>query len=261
MEIIPVEKSTDPRRINETAPILVAHQPEFLPYLGNIAKAAMGDVYVLLDTVQFEKQHWQSRNRIRVNSPDGWQWLIIQLKAVGNHMMNTNEVILDGDFWKKKHLKAIQMAYSKAPHFKPVFEELSEVYNRKHTCLVEFLVDLIRFAFGKFDIKTPVYLTSELLARGYDLEGKKSEHLVKISRCFDTKTFLFGRDGATYVDRDIFAGAGIIPVFQDFHHPEYKQVHDGPFQPYMSFIDLLFNHAPEAINILGTCGYTHLEGQ
>ncbi len=46
MEIIPVETSKDPRRIAETAPILVAHQPEFLPYLGNIAKATMGDVYV-----------------------------------------------------------------------------------------------------------------------------------------------------------------------------------------------------------------------
>ena len=255
MEIIPVETSRDPRRIPEQAPILVAHQPEFLPYLGNVAKATMGDVYVLLDTVQFEKQHWQSRNRIRVNSPDGWQWLIIQLKAVGNHMMNTNEVLLDGDFWKKKHLKAIQMAYSKAPYFKPVFDELSEVYNRNHVYLVEFLVDLIKYAFHKFDIHTPVYLSSDLATRGYDLEGKKSEHLARISQCFAAKTFLFGRDGATYVDRDLFATAGIVPVFQDFHHPEYAQIHSGPFQPYMSFIDLLFNNEPEAKNILGSCGY------
>jgi hypothetical protein len=256
MEIIPVEISKDPRRIAETAPILVAHQPEFLPYLGNIAKATMGDVYVLLDTVQFEKQHWQSRNRIRVNSPEGWQWLIIQLKAVGNHMMNTNEVLLDGDFWKNKHLKAIQMSYSKSPCFKTVFAELSEVYNRKHVYLVDFLVDLIQYAFTKFDIHTPVYRSSELAARGYDLEGKKSEHLVNISRCFAAKTFLFGRDGATYADRELFSAAGILPVFQDFHHPEYSQVHPGPFQPYMSFIDLLFNHEPDARNILGKCGYT-----
>ena len=38
------------------SPILVAHQPEYFPWLGFISKARMGDVYYILDTVQYIKE-------------------------------------------------------------------------------------------------------------------------------------------------------------------------------------------------------------
>ena len=51
-----IKKSKDWRRADLPEPILVAHQPEFLPWLSYISKATMGDVYFILDTVQFEKE-------------------------------------------------------------------------------------------------------------------------------------------------------------------------------------------------------------
>ncbi len=248
--------SQDKRRIPLEGTIMVAHQPEFLPYLGNISKATMGDVYVILDELQYVKQHWQSRNKIRINGGEGWQWLIIPLKVVHKHILPTNEVVIDGDFWKKKHLKSIQMSYSKAPYMKEIFPEIVEIYERKHELLVEFLVDLIHYAFKKFKVNIPVYRSSELNEMGYSLEGKKSEYLIQISQVFGAKTFIFGRDGKEYYDPTIFTENGMLPVFQDFQHPVYSQIHSGEFIPYMSFIDLLFNHGPESIEILGKSNYT-----
>ena len=47
------------------SPILLAHQPEYFPWLGFIAKAQLADIYYLVDTVQYMKEHWHSRNKIR----------------------------------------------------------------------------------------------------------------------------------------------------------------------------------------------------
>ena len=65
---IKIKKSKDWRRADLSEPILVAHQPEFLPWLSYISKATMGDVYFILDTVQFEKEGFQNRNKIRIKN-------------------------------------------------------------------------------------------------------------------------------------------------------------------------------------------------
>ncbi|MCG2700275.1 WbqC family protein, partial [Candidatus Parcubacteria bacterium] len=56
--------------------ILVGHQPEYLPYLGFFYKVAKADKFVFVDHVQFQKEGFQNRNRIRTGlGLDGWTWL------------------------------------------------------------------------------------------------------------------------------------------------------------------------------------------
>ena len=66
--------SNDKRRLDVPGIILTAHQPEFLPWLGYISKAAMADVYFILDTVQYVKDVFQNRNKIRVKQGDRRCW-------------------------------------------------------------------------------------------------------------------------------------------------------------------------------------------
>lgn len=40
-------------------------QPTYLPWLGYFDLVDQVDMFVVLDTVQFEKQSWQQRNRIK----------------------------------------------------------------------------------------------------------------------------------------------------------------------------------------------------
>jgi hypothetical protein len=58
--------------------VLAAHQPQYLPWLGFFDKLAQADVFVLLDTVQFKKNEWQNRNRIK--GPTGPQWLTVPVR-------------------------------------------------------------------------------------------------------------------------------------------------------------------------------------
>ena len=41
------------------------HQPQFLPWLGYLDKIDQADLFIALDSVQFKKNEWQNRNRIR----------------------------------------------------------------------------------------------------------------------------------------------------------------------------------------------------
>jgi hypothetical protein len=254
MNPIPIIRSEDPRRLPLEGIILVAHQPECFPYLGNISKATMGDVYFLLDTVQFVKEHWQNKNRIRISGGQGWQWLSVPVKGVKKHFIQTDKVEIDGDFWKKKHLKAIQLSYQRTPYFDEIFSEISAIYSNEHVLLVDFLLDIIYFAFRKFNINIPVYRTSELIKLGYIIEGKKSDLVINMCRVVDADVFVFGRDGRTYIDKEVFLNNRIKFVFQEYLHPVYSQMH-GEFLSHMSFFDLLFNYGPNAIKILGKSTY------
>ena len=59
--------------------IVAAHQPHYLPWLGYLAKWAAADLFVFLDTVQYEKNGWQNRNRIKTS--EGARWLSVPVRA------------------------------------------------------------------------------------------------------------------------------------------------------------------------------------
>src|SRR2546422_6018488 len=54
---------------------LFRSQPQYLPWLGFFDKMDRVDRFVLLDSVQYKKNEWQNRNRIRTAT--GWQWLTV----------------------------------------------------------------------------------------------------------------------------------------------------------------------------------------
>ena len=52
--------------------ILSAHQPSYLPWLGYLDKMAKADVFVVMDDLQYEKENFQNRNRVKLNNGAGW---------------------------------------------------------------------------------------------------------------------------------------------------------------------------------------------
>ena len=163
--------------------------------------------------------------------------------------MNWQEVKIDNTKnWKRKHLNSIHMSYSRAPYFKEVYSEIESIYNNFNgDKLIDFLMKFIKYGHKKFNIHTPVYQTSKLIEMGYDLTGQKSDLILNMCKVINAKTFIFGSFGREYIEKDKFDK--IQYRFQNFKHPEYKQMH-GDFISHMSFIDLLFNYGDDAVNIL-----------
>ena len=249
-----IQKSNDHRRANLPGRILVAHQAEFMPWLGFISKAAMGDIYLILDETQFKKKYFENRNKIRYSNSDGWIWLNIPVKNK-NALPNMMDVEIADNNWKNKHLKAIQLSYSKAPFFNeyfPIIENLYlDFYGNK---LVEFNIKIINLAFKLFEIKAPIFRVSELIKNGYKISGSGTELVISLCKAVNADNLVAGISGKDYLDINKFNKNNVGVVFQDFKHPNYNQLH-GEFIPYMSFLDVLFNYGDEAVHLLPKSNY------
>src|SRR5579864_441684 len=100
-------------------------QPTYLPWIGYFDLMDQVDTFVLLDTVQFEKQSWQQRNRIK--TPTGLQWLTVPIAFRGRFGQKICEVeIRDGNFGRM-HLRAIELNYSRGRFFRDFFPDISAI--------------------------------------------------------------------------------------------------------------------------------------
>jgi len=240
--------SNDLRRLQIDGCILSAHQPEFLPWLGYISKASMADVYFILDHIQFGKELFQNRNKIRIKSDRGWQWLTVPVRNTKKHLINWKDVKIDNtQNWKQKHLNSIKYSYSKTKYFDKIYNEIEKIYLKKYTFMIDLNTVFMKYAFKQFDINIPIYKTSELIAQGYNIKGQKSDLIINLCKIVNAKTFIFGSYGRDYIEKEKFVKNNIVYLFQNFEHPVYKQYH-GNMISNMCFLDYLFNCGTKEVN-------------
>lgn len=224
--------------------ILTAHQPSYLPWLGLFSKINQSDTFVFLDTVQFAKWDWSSRNKIR--TPEGWIWLTVPVQSGGKHGQIFTQVKIDNSQkWKKKHLKAIKMSYSRAPFFENYYDFFEDVYEREWTYLTELDEYITRHLIDTLGIKVNFVKASDSLI----LEGKKSSLVLDMCLKMKADVFIFGGEGQNYANVKDFESAGVRVYFQDYRHPKYSQIH-GEFISNLSVVDLLFNCGPKSLEII-----------
>jgi hypothetical protein len=218
------------------------HQPHYLPWLGYLAKWAAADVFVFLDTVQYEKNGWQNRNRVKTAT--GPRWLTVPVHARLGTPLAAVEVDR-GQAWRSRHLRTIEDAYARAPHLAGHHEALRRLYATDWQRLAPLAVASAEWLARAMGVATPTRLASALGVEATD----PSERLVAICRAVGADTYLAGRDGARYMDAERFAAAGIALRYQHYKHPAYPQLH-GEFVPFLSGLDLLLTHGDDALALL-----------
>jgi hypothetical protein len=224
--------------------IVSINQPGYLPWLGYFHRIAVSDLHIVLDHVQFEKNSFTNRNKIRTK--DGWQWLTVPLRTKGHFGsldINRVEVELTSN-WAKKHWGAISQNYGKAPFFTshaPYFEQL---FQRQWTRLNDLLWDTTGYILREFGIRTPLRRSSEM-----NPQGHKDELVLDLCRKAGATHYLSGALGREYLREPPFAEAGIRVSYQAYRHPQYPQL-PGGFEPFMGAIDLLLNHGPDSLAII-----------
>jgi len=94
--------------------ILAAHQLHYLPWLRYFHKMASADTFVILDDIQFNKNGWQNRNKIKTAAGE----LILTVPVLQKFAQPLSQVRIDvKQPWQRKHWGALQSNYQKAPHF------------------------------------------------------------------------------------------------------------------------------------------------
>jgi hypothetical protein len=219
--------------------IVTVHQPQYLPWLGYFDKMRRADVFCYLDNVQYKKNDWQNRNRIK--TARGWQWLTVPVHY--RYPQKICEVTINNTVkWKNKHRQALISNYNRAPFFKEFFELLEPVYLKDWELLCELNMHLIEQlrAVLKLDQQPTVK------ASDFDLSEEPTDRLIDICQALKADTYLAGQDGVNYMNMERFEQRGIRVIVQDFKHPVYPQAFEG-FQSHMSVVDLLFNCGPQSL--------------
>src|SRR5512137_2231580 len=104
-------------------------QPSFIPWRGYFHQIQKSDVFVFYDDVQYDKHGWRNRNRIK--TAQGTQWLTIPVEKKGNveQAREIREIAIAWDrSWNRKHLSALTQSYNKTPFFAEVAPALKEWY-------------------------------------------------------------------------------------------------------------------------------------
>lgn len=218
-------------------------QPTYLPWIGYFELIASSEVFVFFDDVQYEKKSWQGRNRIK--TPNNELMLSVPVITSEARFQKINEAkINNAEPWSRKHLKSIEVNYRKAPYFDRYFPKVQELYLKEYERLVDLNSDLIKLFCKEFGIKTRMVWSSKIEAR----KGR-DEKIIDICRNLGADELYDAAGAKDILDLQKYEQEGIDLVFQDYHHPEYKQLH-GDFVPYMSALDLLFNEGDGSLKII-----------
>jgi len=234
--------------------IVAIHQPEYLPWLGFFDKAMHADLFVLLDSVQFRKNNWQNRNRIR--SANGPMWLSVPVSLKDGHKQLIRSVPInnrEAKSWRVKTWKSIELAYRRAPFFDVYAAFFESVYSRQWDLVIDLNYTLLDYLFNALDIPVRRVSSSDL-----NLHSSRTDLLVDICRQVGASTYFSGISGKEYLEISKFTDAGIEVLFQEFHHPIYKQMYE-PFIPCMSVIDLMFNCGPASRDIINGIGVQRVD--
>lgn len=228
------------KKIKSNKNVVAIHQPNYIPWSGYFYKIHMSDIFVFLDDVQYTKNSFINRNRIK--GSNGVQWLTIPINS--KFGQNINEIALFDTKWTNVHMKTLDACYKKAMYYEKYREELFDLYRDNYDNLCMLNIAFIKKISYWIGLSCEFYLSSEASAR-----GSADDRLIDIVKWCNGRTYLSGKGGKNYQSESKFSDAGIQLKYYDFTPPEYPQVW-GEFVEGLSIIDLLFNNGDTSKEIL-----------
>jgi hypothetical protein len=224
----------------------VISQPTFLPWLGWFDLLDQSDQFVLLDDVQFSRQSWQQRNRIR--GREGLEIISVPVRIADRSGQNIGEVEIADSRFAGKFLRTVQGNYARAAYFEAYFPAFAKVVEAAAAegKLCTLNCAIIRWLATALGISTPMVMASSL-----NVGGLRGEHVALLCESLGAKDYLSPAGAGEYLreDFDAFASRGLRVWLHEYEHPVYRQRFD-PFLPYASVLDLLLNEGPSALEIL-----------
>lgn len=219
-------------------------QSNYIPWKGYFDLIACADEFILYDHVQYTKNDWRNRNKIKTQQ--GTLWLTIPVLHKGKFGQSVEETKTSNNIWRKKHWKTLEANYKKAPYFDLYLETLQKLYlDDQDLMLSDINYKFITTICDFLGINTRVTFSHD-----YDLPGGKTENLVAICRQLNATQYLTGPSAENYLNEQLFKSHNISVRYADYsNYNEYNQLYP-PFEHSVSILDLLFCQGPDATNYM-----------
>jgi hypothetical protein len=234
----------------------VVLQPMYLPWMGYFGMIKQADIFVFYDDVQFNRDSWQQRNRIKIPEDSGQtEWL--KIPVIENFGQDIKSVQVDRDReWKQEHLSTIKSAYgpkstpygsTSAPFFDDYIPVFEEVYDNDWQSLRAVNTHLIKKISKRLEITdVDFYFSSD-----FDISGSGTDKIIRTLQCVDADEYISGPGAKDYLDINQFVESGISLYWHEFNHPTYDQLY-GDFISHLSVIDALFNMGEKTPSLIQT---------
>ncbi len=209
-------------------------QVSYLPWTGLFDRIAKSDIFIALDHVSLSGG--ETKNKIL--TPNGIQELIVPIKSGQSKTPIADIEIADDAHWRRKHSMAIQQNYSHAPYYYRHGQFFEDLYKKQWQSLCGLSLAIMDDILYQWDIKTPIIRSTDMMSR-----GQKSQLNLNLCNEVGADKFLVGVGTYAFLDKKMFADAGIEIVLHDYAkaHPVYLQNQEGAFVPCLSAVDALMN--------------------
>lgn len=223
-------------------------QSNYIPWKGYFDLIRSVDEFILDDEVQYTKQSWRNRNRIK--SPQGLRWLTIPVRA--SHGDRISDVMVAEPGWGEKHWRTLRSSYSRAPYFAELGAEILQWY-RGATMprLTDVNAHFLRRICEWLEIPTPLTPVTDYLTQlPSDVPDDRNQRIIAICRQAQATRLLNGPSALQHMDHQQFVAAGLEVDYADYSsYPPYVQLH-GPFEHAVSILDLLLHAGRESKNYM-----------
>lgn len=221
--------------------ICVISQPRFFPGLHYLHRMMVADVFVILDTVQFNPRH--EENRAKLKGPNGLAWLTVPT-VQGSRAQTIRETRLATDgTWASKAMRMLQGFYGKSPHYKAFAAEVGAILEQPFHDLASLNWASWQLALKHLEVSCKFVRASDL-----PVTSKGSELLLVICKHLHCDKYISGGFGKQYLDLNEFRREGIAVNFHEYAYPAYQQ-RFGDFVPFVSYLDMLFNDGLSRVKI------------
>ena len=208
------------------------HQPDYIPWLGLFYKMYLSDVFVHLDDAQYSNEAAHNYNKIKTSNGE------LRLKfPVEQHMGDLINVVRPKYElkWREKHLKTMEMNYSKASFFKDTFSELRDVFMVDYPNVASLNIAINEYIAGKFGIK-PKFIRSSVL----NIHSGREERVIDLTLAVGGDRYISGNGAHAYQTEEHFTDRGVELWYLDYKPIVYPQIR-GQFLPCLSVLDYIFN--------------------
>lgn len=218
-------------------------QSNYIPWKGYFDLINMVDEFVFYDEVQYTKNDWRNRNKIKTSQ--GIQWLTIPVRqeTLGQKIKDTK---ISDKKWNIKHWRTISQNYSKSKYFKEykdIFEELYLNCNEEYLSQINY--KFISTINGILGIKTKLRYSSE-----FELIDGQTEKLLNICKECEANSYLSGPAAKDYFDEELAEKENIQVEWMNYSdYQEYNQLFP-PFEHGVSILDLIFNEGSNATKFM-----------
>lgn len=214
-------------------------QSNYIPWKGYYDIIGIVDEFIIYDEVQYTKNDWRNRNRIK--TPSGLQWLTIPVYQK-SLQQKISETQICNHKWGIKNWNSLRANYSKAPYFKLYSSVFEECYRSiKTPFLSEINVSFLEATCKLLGIETKITNSID-----YDLKGDPTEKLIGVCKQSHANYYISGPAAKNYLRLDLFAEENIKIEWMNYEdYPEYPQLYP-PFEHRVSILDLLFNVGPSS---------------